>query len=107
MCIKNTIACLTRNIDLFSELFLIFLPKIFNQLKKKAIRFFRKGNLVKARDQFQLLYDGGYRLNSTASYLAKCHMDLHEYSEAQKVFNKLSDLDDEKRVFVCVSQYPE
>ncbi|WP_420316505.1 hypothetical protein [Ekhidna sp.] len=94
MCIKTLSPVLLATLIFFGTVSDISAQN-FQSIEKKAIRFFRKGNLVKARDQFQLLYDGGYRLNSTASYLAKCHMDLHEYSEAQKVFNKLSDLDDE------------
>ncbi len=67
----------------------------YQSIEKKAIRFFKKGNLVKARDQFQLLYEGAYNPNSTASYLARCHLALHEYNQALKVLEGLNNLNEE------------
>ena len=67
----------------------------FQSLEKKAIRSYKKGNLVKARDQFQLLYDGQHNLNSTAPYLAKCHIALHDYGKAQEILEQLNEMDDE------------
>lgn len=72
---------------------------------RKAIKSFDKGNYIKARDRFIYLYDTAYEINNTASYLARCYLELHEPEKACEVFKGLAELNDENTYLYSVSSY--
>lgn len=64
------------------------------KVEKQAIVDFEKANFVDARDKFQTLLKAEWNLNSTASYLASCYLELDEPLKAYEVLTQISDPDE-------------
>ncbi len=60
-------------------------------IEKKGIKSFEKENYIAAKDNFQILYDSRWNLSSTSSYLAKCHLELHQPQNAYDILKKIEE----------------
>jgi len=76
-----------------------------SKIFKRGEKYFSKGNYVKAQTDFMTLVDAGHLNNDIASYLAKCHLELHKPDMAKDIISRLDSANDFNTYLLAEANY--